>query len=780
MNRFLAGFVLAALSSLPVFAEDDLPTVTNSLDMQLKLLPAGRYERGAFPTAPMMKDHAEYNAQDAGPRHQVVLTRPFYLSATEVTKGQFSQFIEATGYSTTSNSDGEGIVGWDPTPDSEHPSHKQSFQQSPEFDWQSTGFPQDDDHPVVGVSFRDAIEFCQWLSQKEDKTYRLPTEAEWEYAARAKTQSFFSFGNQYRGVIEKHANIGNVELENVAPDRVMRQWIVYPETERGDQHVFTSPVGSYQANPFGLHDMHGNVWEWCQDKYLETFYRQYDKTGHQTLRKRAIDPLCTEDWNDTGDWRVIRGGSWFTSPLQARCGCRGFYEADDAAAYVGFRVAMDASEAESSSARETFERSEAARKKLASLTREFRERRKGIVTVVVNDQHLTEEFFTALADLDEPVDIELNARGNLTGEHIRKLTKVKDLRGLVLSGTGNNITDADLAPLENKPEIELLQITGTVGLSDAMMGYLSDLQNLQLLSLHGDGITDVGLSKLPSLTKITSLHIPGTQGTGAVLKKVASGKLIDFQCKHLSDDDLDLLQPFAETIKTLRVSGNISDDGLKSIAKLRRLENFTIEDCPEVTDRGFIVLGKLPFLRSIDLRGTAAGDLTIDAIADNNWLRELKLGSRFLTDRGIMRLSEAIGISQIEIVSNDTPITDDSFAHFWRMKNLRTVVLSAPNITGEAIGPMTECPRLDRVTLSGKSVNDAGIRCVSRLKHLRSASIGGHTDDPITKVTPEGLGKLADLPSGVRLALRRNNLKLADEVFDAFERSATHLEVSGW
>ena len=775
---FLATAVGTAIGWSSANGQDDLPTVTNSLDMQLKLLPAGRFERGALSGAPMAKDHADFNTEDSTPRHQVILTRPFYISTTEVTKGQFARFVKATAYESTAESTGAGMVGWDPSPDPKHANHKQSFRQKSEFTWQQTGFPQDDDHPVVGVSFHDAKAFCSWLSNEEGKTYRLPTEAEWEYAARAGTQSFFSFGDKYRGVIEQHANIGNVELEKVAPDRVMRQWLVFPKTDSGDGHVYTSPVGSYKPNPFGLYDMHGNTWEWCEDKFLETYYKQFGPDGHHNLRIRAIDPLNTEDWNDTGDWRAIRGGSWFTSPMQARCGHRSFFESSDAAAYVGFRVVMDAPQAEIDKAKQAFDKSEAARTKIHDLAREFRERRKGIVTIAVRDNHLTNEFFGAIADLDEPIDIELDARGKLTGEHIEKLTRVKDLRGLKLSGTGSGITDDDLAPLARKSELELLQITGTVSLSDAMMDHLSGLKNLQSLSLHGDGITDEGLDKLPSLPHIKSIHIPGTQGTGAVLKKVTSGQLVDFQCKHFRDEDFQSLSRFAETLRTLRISGPMTDKGFQQIAKLRTLQTFSAEECPNLTDVGFQALGDLSYLRSIELIGTEAGDLTIKAIAGNTWLRELRIGSKSLTDTGVMWMSELVGVHDISVVSDVSPITDEAFQHFWRLKKLRSFRLSAPNITGTALAPLTECPKLDRVALSGKSINDAGLERLSQLRHLRHASVGSWNDDSITGITSEGLRGLANLPDGTRLSLIK--IERDEEVAAYFDRAAKHLEVSGW
>ena len=114
------------------------------------------------------------------------------------------------------------------------------------------------------------------------------------------------------------------------------------------------------------------------------------------------------------------------------------------------------------------------------------------------------------------------------------------------------------------------------------------------------------------------------------------------------------------------------------------------------------------------------------------------------------------------------------------MKNLYNVVLAAPNITGEAIGPMVECAKLDQITLSGKSVNDAGLECVAKLQHLRSATIGGWTDQATANVTAAGLQKLAALPEGVRLTVRRNNVKIDDAAVELLKKSATHLEVSVW
>ena len=107
------------------------------------------------------------------------ITRPFYLGVTEVTRGQFRRFVDDAGYQTEAEKDGKGGCGWN--------EETKKFEQNPRYTWQNPGFEQTDEHPVVNVSWNDAQAFIGWLSRKEGKTYRLPTEAEWEYACRAGT-----------------------------------------------------------------------------------------------------------------------------------------------------------------------------------------------------------------------------------------------------------------------------------------------------------------------------------------------------------------------------------------------------------------------------------------------------------------------------------------------------------------------------------------------------------------------------------------------------------------
>src|SRR5262245_53377695 len=165
------------------------------------------------------------------------------MGAHEVTVGQFRTFIRATGYQTEGERTGAGAHGYGPT--GETVMH-------PKTTWQNPGWTPSDDQPVSAVSRADAIAFCDWLSRKESALYRLPTEAEWEYACRAGTTTPFHCGSK----LEATKAWFN---PNALPDSA------------GPTIAQARPkkVGSYPPNAFGLYDMHGNVWEWCADRYDE-------------------------------------------------------------------------------------------------------------------------------------------------------------------------------------------------------------------------------------------------------------------------------------------------------------------------------------------------------------------------------------------------------------------------------------------------------------------------------------------------------------------------------
>lgn len=273
------------------------------------------------------------------PSHGVEITKPFAIAKTEVTVGQFKAFVAATGYLTTAEKS-DGALGWFP----EEKEFVDRFHPDPAVTWKSPGFKQTDAHPVVAVSWQDAQAFCAWRTKTTGRTHRLPTEAEWEYACRAGTDTWYSWGRNPDDAYT-HANVADGALESAHPNTARFQRAVKLGPDDGDGTVFTAPVASFKANRWGLHDMHGNVWEWCQDRWKADLYKSlYGGKSQWELRDLVVtDPFFEEktSQHDYGDWRVLRGGAWTCAPAAVRSSIRTFAEASDASVYTGFRIVRE-------------------------------------------------------------------------------------------------------------------------------------------------------------------------------------------------------------------------------------------------------------------------------------------------------------------------------------------------------------------------------------------------------------------------------------------------------
>lgn len=276
------------------------------------------------------------NFKSEKPAHRVVISKKYEFSRTEVTVGQFRKFVDATGYRTDAEK-GRGALGFFP----DRKNHVERFEVNPKITWRDPGFAQNENHPVVCVSLRDALAFCEWLSQKEERMIRLPTEAEWEHACRAGSEGWYSWGTD-PDLAYQFANVADGALEAAHPGTTRFQRAVKLGASEGDRAVYTAEVGSYRPNALGLHDLHGNVWEWCHDRYQEDHYeRLLDGVPRQEREKFLVtDPRGPETTaqHQYGDWRVLRGGSWFTAPAYVRSSARAYAEAGESSCYTGFRV----------------------------------------------------------------------------------------------------------------------------------------------------------------------------------------------------------------------------------------------------------------------------------------------------------------------------------------------------------------------------------------------------------------------------------------------------------
>lgn len=286
----------------------DARFITNSLKqkMKLALIPPGEFMMGS-PESEKLRDDWEV-------QHKVKISRAFFIGAYEVTYEQFREFVDDTGYETESERNDIGGWGWD--------AEVNEFVLRSGYTWFDNGLPINDRFPITNVSWNDAVRFCEWLSEKEGKTYRLPTEAEWEYVCRSGTKTQFNFGDQ-GGDIVTHANV----LDQRTKRQFVRESAESDLASLDDGHGLVSPVGSYRPNSFGVYDLHGNVSEWCSDWYDEGYYR--------------AAPIEDPQGPVEGLSKIARGGSLTCGWACLRTAARRHNPVTESSIMLGFRVVLE-------------------------------------------------------------------------------------------------------------------------------------------------------------------------------------------------------------------------------------------------------------------------------------------------------------------------------------------------------------------------------------------------------------------------------------------------------
>ncbi len=286
------------------------------------LIPPGEFLMGSTPAQAheaekLLRDllervHASERdrlANEEQPRHRVVISRPFRIGRTEVTIGQYRKFVQSANYVTETERFGGGNSG---KIDESDPKKKN-------INWKAPGYKVTEESPVTQITVADMFEFCNWLSKQDGKKpcyhldqntrwqrtanangYRLPTEAEWEYACRAGTTGQYSFGNDV-------AMLGD-----------------YAWFNKNANAFGAGPVASKKPNPWGLYDMHGNAWERCQDYHEAKWYARSDE----------IDPQGPV----SGSRTIVRGGGWHYFHLHCRSAYRNNYSPISRTANTGFRI----------------------------------------------------------------------------------------------------------------------------------------------------------------------------------------------------------------------------------------------------------------------------------------------------------------------------------------------------------------------------------------------------------------------------------------------------------
>ena len=277
---------------------------------ELVVVPAGRGVVGSTPEERQRYGVPAMFGDREGPRHPVSFARPFALGRTEVTRGQYAQFVAATRRP-------------DPAACSIHDIKTDRWAPQPGYSWRRTGFDQTDQHPALCISHDDATAYAEWLASRTGKRYRLPSEAEWEYAARAGTSTAWYWGDVAETGCE-HGNLVNTALVTAlgSPPYWKRKLVCV------DDHAFSLPVASFPANAFGLYDMAGNAFEWVAD------------CASPNHEGSPVDGSARRSGNCAQ--RFLKGGAFHTPIWLTRSAVRGNALSRELhMATIGFRVARD-------------------------------------------------------------------------------------------------------------------------------------------------------------------------------------------------------------------------------------------------------------------------------------------------------------------------------------------------------------------------------------------------------------------------------------------------------
>jgi formylglycine-generating enzyme required for sulfatase activity len=297
-HRLIKGFpgVLLAVFALNLSAAPAsigmVFTVTSPVPLVLKWVPGGEFRMG---------DLAGVGQEDEQPVREVTVAG-FWMMRTEVTVTMFQRFVDQAGYDIPEGC-GYFSDGW---------------KLDSELTWASPGFAQSSDHPVTCVSWQDALAFSNWLSQETGLEFALPSEAQWEYAARAGARSLYSHGNTPEALCKR---------ANGADRRALVHYPGFDVNDCDDGYTRTAPVSSYPANAWGIHDMTGNIWEWVADCWPADY---------------AFAPLDGSAFTG-GDCerRGYRGGAYGDVPFFLRVSARNRGYPGERRDDVGFRLVLN-------------------------------------------------------------------------------------------------------------------------------------------------------------------------------------------------------------------------------------------------------------------------------------------------------------------------------------------------------------------------------------------------------------------------------------------------------
>lgn len=277
------------------------------------VVPAGKFMMGISPEMePSSRSHGVKGT--AAPVHQVTFAKPFAIGKYPITVAEFRKFVEETNYKTPDSCYNQQLIDG-----------HMIYENARGFSWRAPGYPITDKHPVVCITWEDATAYTIWLSKKTGRNYSLPTEAQYEYAARGGTTTLYFWGDKFDATACRYSNQADfAQGRAMGPDAPMGPEYRF---QCDDGYAFTSPVGSYLPNPFGLYDMQGNIWEFTADCWNPNY------VGAPTDGSAWMTGDC--------DANFTRGGSFGNASWTAHVAQRAARDRDFAGHSWGFRVARN-------------------------------------------------------------------------------------------------------------------------------------------------------------------------------------------------------------------------------------------------------------------------------------------------------------------------------------------------------------------------------------------------------------------------------------------------------
>ena len=630
----------------------------------------------------------------------------------------------------------------------------------PTYSWQYVeGITAMDENPVSNLSWYDAVAFCEWLSQKEQATYRLPTEAEWEYVARAGLGMNVVGSPEWLDSVKTQANIADASAKRAYEPLNLTG----TTTDWDDASAAVSPIGKFPANSLGLQDLIGNVSEFCSDRFDAEYY-------HNSPLENPLGP-------ESGNLRVVRGASWQSGLAECRPGLRSFIAPNQTMMQVGFRVVQELPEpqpAGTTAPTETAPRREARIAEWAlSLGGKVRvtfgpQPTNEILKVTDLPKRDYKVFSISLAETGVS-DIgllrlkglaalqELDLSGNpITDPGLEVLAPFKTLTKLNLAGT--HVTGDGLAQLlgcKKLADLDLSRCPVTDEKLDVVKGFVS----LVALRLNGTSVSDAGLQALKPLVSLNELYLADTRVTGSGLNNLKRKDnldpkkqllVLDLSLTPIKDSNMELISNFP-ALRHLRLNWSaISDIGVEKFKQNYRLYELSLRGT-EVSDHNEEMIGKARNIKLLDIRETDWTSSVVEGLKRTIKPPEAKIHWSN-GDMNARCASYCLSVGgQVTIISDEgqapKTITDakdlPESAYY-----ITSVQLSHLPVGDGWLWMVPKLSKLKELNLNGTRIDDAGLELLAKSQKIESLSLDG------TLITESGLEHIAKMKQLKSLSVR--------------------------